>query len=152
MIPKIAVDVQGQSQIDALLKSLITALDPRRILDEGAALLFNRTRKRFLQEISPTGEKWVPSRAGLWRKSHGRGGGTLFRTGRLFRSIQLYAISDDTRAIGTNVTSPSGYPYAAKHQFGIGQIARPFLGFGEEDVRLMTNLVFKRIRDEVKTI
>jgi hypothetical protein len=46
----------------------------------------------------------------------------------------LYADSATTRAIGTNVTSKYGYPYAEKHQFGIGFPQRQFLGFAEEDM------------------
>lgn len=136
--------VRGQTQLEQLLYDL-THIDTQRILDEGASILFHRTLTRFLQETDPTGTKWEPSKAAIWRSTHGKGGGTLFDTGRLFRSIQLYADSTDSRAIGTNVVSPKGVPYARKHQFGIGIERRQFLGFGPEDVQTMSDLVMRRV-------
>jgi phage gpG-like protein len=120
-------------------------LDPVQILDEGAAVIYNRMRARFLTETDPMGVKWPPSRAAIRRANSGRGGGTLFDTGRLFRSIQLYAESATTRAIGTNVTSPKGYPYAEKHQWGIGFPQRMFLGFAQEDLDIMSKVIINRL-------
>ena len=138
-------EVSGQQQLEAKLKALAEAFDTRHILDEGAAVLFNHTRTRFLKETDPTGQKWIPSFAALRRKKSGRGGGTLFATGRMFRGLQLFAPSETTRAIGVNVTSPSGYFYPAAHQFGLyGMEQRMFLGFGTQDVRLMGQVILNR--------
>lgn len=141
----LTVTVQGQPGLLKSIQGMTDALDPVKILDEGAAVIYNRMRSRFLIETDPLGHKWPPSQAALRRARSGRGGGTLFDTGRLFRSIQLYADSPTSRAIGTNVTSPQGYPYAEKHQFGIGFPQRQFLGFGPEDLDMMTKVIVNRL-------
>lgn len=139
------VTVEGQPGLLKAIEGLADALDTVKILDEGAAVIYNRMRSRFLIQTDPMGEKWPVSQAALRRARSGRGGGTLFDTGKLFRSIQLYAESSTTRAIGTNVTSPSGFPYAEKHQFGIGFPVRQFLGFGEDDLDVMKRVIIRRL-------
>lgn len=139
------VTVQGQPGLVKAMQGMVDALDPVKILDEGAAVIYNRMRARFLIETDPMGQKWPPSQAALRRARSGRGGGTLFDTGKLFRSIQLYADSQFTRAIGTNVTSPTGFPYAEKHQFGIGFPQRQFLGFGPDDLEVMQRVIVRRL-------
>jgi phage virion morphogenesis protein len=141
----LTVSVVGQQGLEKSIRGLGKALDTVKILDEGAAVIYNRLRSRFLIEQAPDGTKWPPSQAALRRARSGRGGGTLFDTGKLFRSIQLYAESQHTRAIGTNVTSPQGFPYAEKHQFGIGFPQRQFLGFAAEDMDLMAQVIIRRI-------
>jgi phage gpG-like protein len=141
----LSVTVQGQPGLVKSIAGLTDALDPVKILDEGAAVIYNRMRSRFLAETDPQGVKWPPSQAALRRARSGRGGGTLFDTGKLFRSIQLYADGPNTRAIGTNVTSPSGFPYAEKHQFGIGFPQRQFLGFGFDDLDVMRKVILRRV-------
>jgi phage gpG-like protein len=141
----LTVSVQGQPGLTKALTGLTDALDPVKILDEGAAVIYNRMRARFLIEQAPDGSKWPPSYAALRRARSGRGGGTLFDTGKLFRSIQLYADSATSRAIGTNVTSPTGYPYAFAHQYGIGFPQRQFLGFAAEDLDIMTRVITNRV-------
>lgn len=147
---RLTVTVQGQPGLVKAMQGLRDALDPVKILDEGAAVIYNRMRSRFLIETNPLGVKWPPSMAALRRARSGRGGGTLFDTGRLFRSIQLFAESPTTRAIGTNVTSPQGFPYAEKHQFGIGFPERQFLGFAEDDLDVMKKVIIRRIAQGLK--
>lgn len=144
------VTVQGQPGLVKALQGMVDALDPVKILDEGAAVIYNRMRSRFLIETDPLGQKWPPSQAALRRARTGRGGGTLFDTGKLFRSIQLYADSQFTRSIGTNVTSPTGFPYAQKHQFGIGFPQRQFLGFGSDDLDVMMLVIRRRLAQGLK--
>lgn len=139
------VGVVGQPGLDKAIKGLKDALDTTKILDEGAAVIYNRMRARFLIQMDPSGNKWPVSQAALRRAKSGRGGGTLFDTGKLFRSIQLFADSATTRSIGTNVTSKFGFPYAEKHQFGIGFPQRQFLGFGEEDLEAMQLVILNRV-------
>lgn len=125
-------------QLEATLKSIDKALDTEAILDEGTALILNRIRTRFLAETAPDGTKWKPSKAGIARRAKG-GTGTLFNTGRLFRSIQAYAGIGE-RAIATDV------PYASKNQLGLqGSVSRVFLGFNEEDARLVEKLILLRL-------
>ncbi len=144
------VTVVGQPALEKSIRGLAEALDTVKIIDEGSAVLFNRTRTRFLAEEAPDGTKWPPSKAALRRARLGRGGGTLFDKGRLFRSLQLFADSPTTRAIGTNVTSDEGFPYPERHQFGIGFPQRQFLGFAEEDLTLMSRVIIRRIVNGVK--
>lgn len=142
------VRVQGQPELEKKLAGLKEALNTQAILDEGSAVLFARTRARFLAEVDPDGVKWPTSKAAIRRASIGRGGGTLFDTGRLFHSLQLYAESSDTRAIGTSVTNRLGFPYGVVHQFGSPR--RMFLGFGEEDRKAMQDVVITRLTDELE--
>lgn len=146
----LTVTVTGQPALEKSIAGLTDALDTTKILDEGAAVIYNRMRARFLMEQAPDGTKWPPSQAALRRARSGRGGGTLFDTGKLFRSIQLYAESATSRSIGTNVSSTTGFPYAEKHQFGIGFPQRQFLGFANEDLDLMTQVIIRRIADGLK--
>jgi phage gpG-like protein len=146
----LSVTVQGQPGLVKAMKGMQDALDTTKILDEGAAVIYNRMRARFLVETDPMGNKWPPSQAALRRARSGRGGGTLFDTGNLFRSIQLYAVGPATRAIGTNVVSKYGFPYAEKHQFGIGFPQRQFLGFAQEDLDVMKLVIFRRLVNGLK--
>ena len=133
---KLSIDIRGPAELEATLDSLSSALKVRDILDESAAVLLNRIRDRFLDETDPDGNRWIPSRASMMRS----GGGTLFDTGRLFHSIQLYADGEDSRAIGTDV------PYGVFHQFGTARLPkRQFLGFNDEDATVVEQLIIKRV-------
>lgn len=132
------------SQADALFEALERTLNPTEILDEAVALLLSRIRRRFLQQIDPDGVPWQPSLASIIRQKTGRGGGTLFDSGTLFHSIQEYADTDTSRLIGTDVD------YAKKHQEGIGQVKRVFIGANAEDQDLMLRLIIRRIEKVVK--
>jgi phage gpG-like protein len=114
-----------------------------QLLDEASALLLNRLRTRFLQEKGPNGAPWVPSRSGLIRKSGGytvrngrryTGTGTLYETGRLFRSLQLYR-SNLTRMIGTDVEYAGGLNEKWK-----------FLSFGDADVALAKAIITRYVQ------
>lgn len=100
-------------------------------VEETTALLLNRTRKRYLDQESPDGVAWEPSFSAFFRSFTGRDGGTLFDTGTLFHSIQLYEVAPLQMAIGTDV------PYGRYHQEGTGTLpVRQFLGFSEDDMSL----------------
>lgn len=133
----ITISVKGLAELEASLKRVAATLEPELYLDQGAALLLNNIRARFLQNVDPDGEPWKPSKAAIKR-----GGMTLFDTGRLFRSLQLYADEPNSRAIGTDV------PYAHYHNFGVGgQERRTFMGFSDDDSKVVTRLIIKRIKD-----
>jgi Mu-like prophage protein gpG len=140
------LQVSGLPELERAILKLDAALNTQEILDEGAAVLFNRVRTRFLAQTDPEGHRWPPSKASLLRAKRNRGGGTLFDTGDLFRSLQVYVSSENTREIGTNVTSPSGFPYPIVHNFGLaGFPRREFLGFAEEDLNIMSRVIMYRI-------
>ena len=118
-------------------------------LEEATALLLNRVRTRYLRQENAEGEAWEPSRA-AFRRSFGigrQGGGTLFDTGNLFHSIQIYPGIDPLQyAIGTDV------PYGSKHQYGVGSLpVREFLGFNDGDAKLARSVLLKRINEALET-
>jgi phage virion morphogenesis protein len=140
------MQIIGLPALERKLRGLSEALDTRAILDEGAAVLFNRMRTRFIQEVDPEGTPWPQSQAAARRKEKGVIGGTLYESGRLFRSLELFAPDATSRAIGTNAQSASGFPYPKMHQFGLGgQERRQFLGFGQEDVQTMLDVILRRV-------
>lgn len=135
------ISIQGQEELERKLTLLTGALDTVAILDEAGAVLFQRIKRRFLDQEDPDGQAWIPSKASRKRS----GGGTLYDTGRLFHSIQLYADGENSRAIGTNV------PYAGYHNFGTSRLPRrQFLGFGDEDATVVERLIIKRVTEALK--
>lgn len=136
--------VFGVDEAISVLASVNESLNPTKILDEATAVLLARIRQRFLAEVDTDGKPWVPSLASKVRKA-GRGGGTLFNTGRLFHSIQEYAESLTTRYIGTDV------PYGKYHQFGTRTLPRrEFLGVSNDDMDVMTKVIVRRVQDAMK--
>lgn len=110
----------------APLQKILEGLTPEAIIDPVAAVMFNRVRTRFLAQQTPDGVDWEQSQAAMMEKRQ-----TLFDTGRLYRSIQLYREQEGKAAIGTDV------PYAQDHNNGEnGQVQREFLGFSEQDEQL----------------
>ncbi|QIN95173.1 tail protein [Stenotrophomonas phage vB_SmaS_DLP_3] len=139
---RLTLDDTGLDQVLALITE---ATDATVLVDEAAAILLSRIRRRYLDQVDPDGIKWIPSYASKLRAKTGRGGGTLYDTGRLFNSIQLYADTDHSRLIGTDV------PYGKIHNDGLGNaVKRRFLGANEEDNQLMYKLVVSRIKKALK--
>lgn len=125
--------------ISPLLDKIVTNLRSREILDDAGTIMLNLIKRRFLQQVDENNTSWVPSFASIQRRRKGRGGGTLFDSGRLFRSIQLARTSKNVAAIQTNV------PYAGAHQFGEGQVRRPFLNASEADVGVLSRFILNRM-------
>lgn len=119
------------------LKAINAALDVDSIADECTAIILNRIRSRYLDEMGPTG-RWTPSDAGLRRRAAG-GTGTLFDTGTLFHSIQAAKDGDGVRRFATDV------PYAKHHQRGKGKMFRPFLYYLQDDLTVVDALIRKRV-------
>lgn len=120
-------------------------LNLEEILDEASAFLVSRILTRFLAETDPNGKPWVPSKAGMTRRLAG-GTGTLFDTGRLFRSIQVYKDRDGQRRIATDV------PYGPLLQSGGGPFnmpARVFMGFSKEDESMVRQIVQLRVNEAI---
>lgn len=111
-----------------------------RALDQSAAVILNRLRTTYRQEQAPDGSPWVPSARGMKNKAKGRGQ-TMFDTGRLFRSLQLYASPKGERHIGTDV------PYGIFHNEGKGQVKRQFLAFTDEHRELAENVFVLRLSE-----
>ena len=122
--------------IESKLEQFINAA-----LDQSAASILSALRKTFLEEKSPDGTPWVPSKAGEDRKASGRGGGTLFDTGRLFQSIQLYTTGPNERLIGTDV------PYADKLQLGIyGGVPRVIIELTSDHIELARKIFLFQLK------
>lgn len=134
------IGLQGIEKLNKIADGLEADANIQAILDEGAAVVYNHIRTRFLQMMAPDGTPWPVSKAALRRQRKNLGGGTLFDKGNLFRSLQLYAPDGDSRAIGTDVS------YAKFHQFGTIHLPkRVFLGFGQDDEQAMQDAVIHRL-------
>jgi phage gpG-like protein len=141
------IEVRGQQQISAKISG-VADLDTRDLLDQSAALLFNRIITRFQQQTAPDGTRWEPSKAALKRQAGGytrasdgkyyTGGYTLFQSGRLYHSLQVYAVGEDSRGIGTDVE------YAAFAQYG--KPNRIYLGFSDMDAEIVQKFILGRIK------
>jgi phage virion morphogenesis protein len=142
---ELTLTVEGHDSVVMALNS-IANVDLEPTLDEAAAILLDKMRKRFLAQVDPDGVPWKPSLAAQIRAKKGIDGGTLFASGTLFNSIQLYTEGPGTRAIGTDV------PYGIFHQFGLGQVQRVFVGFSEEDANLVTLMIQQRIAQAIEAI
>jgi phage gpG-like protein len=127
------LQIQVEAQVAGLASRMLAvseALSNKTILDMAGAFILNRIRTRYLAEIAPDGTPWVPSHAAIRRRARG-GTGTLFDTGRLFRSIQLSAESSDSeRIISTNVS------YAT-----LVHPRWPFMGVSQEDSQILEELL-----------
>lgn len=146
---EVEVDLSGLTQLAAALQDEDIVVDA---LDFSSSILLNRIRSRFLAETSPDGSKWEPSRAALARRRAG-GTGTLFDTGRLFRSIQIAPGSNSKDSEGfTQRVISTDVPYARAHQLGIGQVKRPFMGASPEDEALLTKSLEENITELVRRL
>jgi phage gpG-like protein len=123
---------------------------------DSSAVLLNRIRTNFLATRDPLGRQWEPSYAAFRRSfgigangqklKRGAGGKTLFDTGNLFHSIQLYSVSPLEMGIATDVE------YGIYLQEGTKYMpAREFLGFGEEDFDIAYGVLLSKI-DEALTL
>jgi phage gpG-like protein len=142
MLDILGIQVQNLARLDYIANAFKEHAWVSGILDEASAVLFNRQRTRFLQQVDPDSLPWKESYAAQIRASTGRGGGTLYDTGRLFHSLQLFKDSPMSRVIGTDV------PYAPLHQYGtIKLVKRQFLGFGVNDQAYAQDLGLKRFQE-----
>ena len=119
---EIVVDVP-QSILDDTL-----ALDD--MLQELGATAQRQTMERFSSGTAPGGAAWAPTK---------RGGQILVDTGNLMGSID-FTVTGDAVAIGINVF------YGAFHQHGTSKmVARPFLGFGADDMAEITEVAQRHL-------
>lgn len=143
------VDVRGAAEVEAALDRVSEALDPVILLDEVSAMILSRIRTRFKNETNVEGVKWAPLRPKTIIQRVRLGFGArpiLYRTGNLYKSIQLAKEGSMSRAIKTDVE------YAAPLQFGDDKSnlpARSFLGVNKQDVDLATALIAKRVQDAI---
>jgi phage virion morphogenesis protein len=100
------------------------------MLAELGATAKRQTMERFSSGTDPGGAAWAPTK---------RGGQILVDTGNLMGSID-FTVGGDQVAIGTNVF------YGAFHQHGTSKmVARPFLGFGADDMAEITEIAQRHL-------
>lgn len=100
------IDVTDQPILTALQEAKAKLQDLTPIMRNIGIFVQASTKRRFTEEISPSGTPWKKS-----RRAKEQGGQTLSDTGRLRNSITFLA-GKDSVAIGTSV------PYGKYHQFG----------------------------------
>ncbi|MGI4991065.1 phage virion morphogenesis protein (plasmid) [Halobacteriovorax sp. GFR7] len=124
-----------------LLVKVNKQLDADKVADDAVAIILSRIRKRFLNQTAPDGSRWPISKAAIMREETGRGGGTLYDSGDLFRSIQAVKRGRGIRAIQTDKD------YAIKHHRGLdGMVARPFLDTNDGDLQFVTDFIISRVK------
>lgn len=136
------IDVRGLEEVNDVLGQLTRVVKDEGVFTQAGAILLANTKKRFLDQIDPSGSPWPVSYASIQRFAAGWGGGTLFDSGTLFHNIELRKPGPLTRAIYV----PDDVHYAAIHQYGLGiHPERAFLGFSTEDVAVIERLVEARL-------
>lgn len=132
----LSIEAIGLRKLRTNLVNLDANLETEDLLDDIGAILLNRIRTRFLQQLDTDGEKWPVSEASRNRTS----GGTLFDTGNLFHSIELQRAGPNARIINTDVE------YAHDLHFGTSILPRrEFIGASDDDIRLIETFVIGRI-------
>lgn len=147
---KVRVNEGGVSRV--LSRLLLTDTKRRSMLDQLGRQAVEQTQYRFIEQKSPTGVPWKPSKRALKNPAKP----TLLDSLKLLNSIE-YVISGDGFEVGSNL------PYAATMNFGAkkGQFgsmsngnpipwgdipARPFLGVSAEHKVKMTDVINKFLR------
>lgn len=150
----VEMEITGLQQLRAKLLQVEQAISGERVLDIIGAILLDRTRKRFLEQVDADGRPWEVSQAAVGR---GGAGGTLFDTGSLFASIDLFRKGPGQRALAVNdaaVNRDTGErvaDYALIHQEGLdGQPQRQFLGFGIDDAKAVEVAIVAILRRAIK--
>lgn len=147
------------SQLEQRLADLKPALQ-----DIGEYLMIAH-EQRFVDQVSPDGEKWKALSPSYQRTKARNKNRILFLDGRLAKSFR-YQLSDNELNFGTNV------PYAAHHHFGTkpytikpkskkalafggavvknvnhpGLTARPFFGVNETDTEEILSLLTEHLQ------
>jgi hypothetical protein len=163
-VANLAITIDA-SQVLELMDAVEEVLNVENVLDTAAAIILNRTRRRFLEELNPQGEPWPPSQAAIKRRSTltptksgklRRGTGTLFETGMLWRSIQLAPHTGDLfgdvgeRSIMAGAFNDRGTEYGHFHQFGTRMLPkREFLGINMDDVELFEHRILQQVAEKL---
>lgn len=147
---KIRVNDGGVSRV--LSRLLLTNVKRRSMLDQLGQQAVEQTQYRFIEQKSPTGVPWKPSKRAI--KNPARP--TLIDSGALLNSIE-YVISGDGFEVGSDLPYAGTMNFGAKKgQFGstsngnpipFGDIAaRTFLGVSAEHKVRMADVINKFLR------
>lgn len=152
---KLDLDLSGFSTLADSLMGMNIDVARHEAVTEAGAVLLNRIRTRFLQQVDPEGVAWEPSYASFLRSfgigkdgrklKRGAGGGTLFDTGALFHSIQLYSIDPFDMSIASDVY------YGVFHNEGTAILPkREFMGFSAADEDVALKVLLKKLEEAVQ--
>lgn len=143
----ITVTETGLDTLVPSLERLSNLVSSASMLEEAANYMLRVTKERYLNTTDPDGREWPESFAAKRRKQQGRQvgpyGKTLYDTGTLYNSISLSKVSNFEYRIGTSVS------YALEHNLGLGIVQRKFLGFGDEDIQHIDEIVARRIQEAI---
>jgi phage virion morphogenesis protein len=127
----ITVQTHGFEQAELRIARMLASKKPM-LLAQLAETMRKQTVERFGTKVSPDGAAWAP----LKQPGKNRGSGDiLVDTGTLRGSIASF-VTGDAAGAGT------GVQYGGFHQHGTRKmVARPFLGFSDENVDEITRVV-----------
>ena len=125
---------------------LLKLKQPQPALEEIGKNLKQSTQARIRDtKLSPSGRPFAPwsFRTLVARQKDGTvNGGILYRTGKLFNSIQ-YQVSGQQVEVGAD----SSAPYARYLQYGTMKMpARPFVGFSDQDIEMIRKVLQQHLR------
>lgn len=116
----IQIQIEGEARVIAVLNAIaLNGAQKSQLFDEIGFNLVENAQLRFIDGISPDGDKWVQS-----IRAKQQGGQTLIDKGQL-RSSLTHVVHEDGVEYGTNL------PYAAPNHYGadIKAVNAPFLAF-----------------------
>lgn len=131
-------------------------LSPTAILDDAAAIIISRVRRRFMKMENPDGTRWKPSKAAGLRASGKAtrggdgvkhvGGQTLFCSGRLYHSIQVVRSGVNERKVKTDVPY-AGYVHGPSKLSAYAESMNwNIMGVNEEDMFLIKEMIMRRLQ------
>jgi phage gpG-like protein len=146
------VKLSDDQKVALYLTNLGQKIDEDDLAMQAAAIMLDRTRKRFLDAVNPEGRAWPVSEASKRRPTK-----TLYATGSLFNSLTLartgqgsYKVFVDPNTTNRD-TNENVSEYAKDIQQGLnGQPERRFLGVSDTDRKEVAEIVFGRLVAKLK--
>jgi len=141
----------GVERVELYITSLGDKISEDELAMQAAAIVLDRTRKRFLDETDPYGRKWLESAASKRRPT-----GTLYATGGLFQSLTMGKQSEGVYTVHVDPTTTNRKTgekvasYGIKHQLGDGVEQRRFLGISPAEQKEVAEIVFGRLVAKLK--
>lgn len=147
MVGTVRIELTKRS-ITAINKKIAQLQNKRSVLKKIADQEVKETRQRIrTTKVSPDGIPWAPWRPSTLRHRIRRGttgGGLLYETGKLWRSITGVVYK-------TRISVRARKIYATYLQHGTNRmVARPFLGFSERSKTRIKNLLKVFVKKKVR--
>ena len=140
------ITVKSTIKTEELSKLLKRLKQPQPALEEIGRNLQDSTKSRIRDtKTSPNGRPFAPWSYATFlarQKDGTAAGGILYKSGRLFNSIQ-YQVTGKQVEVGAD----SSAPYAAYLQFGTDKMPpRPFVGFSEQDFEMIRKVLKNHLK------